>query len=114
MTVAMSSPTSKPTMLEKSSVLTRRSASQLSTGDISVGHTQRCFSPADAEPQLWLITDDYAKSFLILGRHPNEFDASRPPGHPSHYPQIDSHGPELVEIDEQLHVLSPLKRHGRL
>ena len=101
-------------MPKKSTTLTRRSASRRSTCDILVGHTQRRFTPLHADPHLLSVANENAESFLIFGRHPNELDASGLPRHPSNHPKIDSHGPELIEIDEKLHVLSSLKWHGRL
>jgi len=83
MNVATTSPIKRPIMLENSTTFTRRSASRRSTGDILVGHTQRRFTPRHAEPHLLFVADECAKPCLVISRHPNEFDAGRPPGYPS-------------------------------
>ncbi len=114
MNVATKSPTSTPTMLAKSSALTRRSASRPSTGDMSVGHAEWRFPPLHAQPHLLLMTDEQAEPFLVIAGHPNELDTGHLAAHPSDHAQIDPHGPELIEINEQLHVLSSLEWHGRV
>ena len=82
MNVATTSPIDRPTMLENSTTFTRRSASRRSTYAISVGHTQRRFTPLHAQSHLLFIADEDPETFLVIRRHPDEFDAGRLAGHP--------------------------------